>query len=131
MQRGVSPQFRMGPTIRINKQYVNKAKQFSYPELGDLIFQVNPFGPNTANQTKKARPQAQTNQATEQAKNIGVIKGISLDHNLIELKNLIDSKSNIIEKMERITTQKGRQTTSVKVFFKSLIAPLQIGTKIV
>ena len=91
----------MGPTIRINKQYVNKAKQLSYPEQGDLIFQVNPFGPNTAKQTtKKARPQAQTNQANEQAKNIGVIKGISLDHNLFELKNLIDSKSNIIEKME-------------------------------
>ena len=77
------PQFRMGPTIRINKQYVAKAKQFSNPELGDLIFQVNPFGPNTAKQTtKKARPQ--TNQANEQAKNIGVIKGISLDHNLFE-----------------------------------------------
>ena len=124
MQRGVSPQFRFGPTIRFNKQYVNKAKQFSYPELGDLIFQVNPFGPNTAKQTtKKAIPQTQTNQANEQAKNIGVIKGISLDHNLFELKNLIDSKSYIIEKMERITTKKGRQTTSVKVFFKTLIAP--------
>ena len=109
----------MGPTIKINKQYVNKAKQFSYPELGDLIFQVNPFGPNTANQTKgnkKARPQAQTNQATEQAKNIGVIKGISLDQNLLKLKNLIDSKTNNIEKMERIITKKGMQTTSVKVF---------------
>ena len=124
------PQFRMGPTIKINKQYVSKAKQFSYPELGDLIFQVNPFGPNTAKQTtKKARPQ--TTQANEQAKNIGIIKGISLDHNLFELKNLIDSKSNIIEKMERISNKKGRQTTSVKVFFKTLIAPLQIGTNIV
>ena len=75
------PQFRMGPTIKINKKYVNKAKQFNYPKLGDLIFQVNPFGPNASNQTKgnkKARPQTQSNQATEQAKNIGVIKGISL-----------------------------------------------------
>ena len=37
----------------------------------------------------------------------------------------------MIEKMEQISTKKGRQTTSVKVFFKTLIAPLQIGTNIV
>ena len=32
------PQFRMGPTIKINKKYVGKARQFNFQEIGGPNF---------------------------------------------------------------------------------------------
>ena len=37
------PNFRMEPTRKINKSKVQKAKYFTMPDIGDLIFQINPL----------------------------------------------------------------------------------------
>ena len=118
------PNFRMGPTIKINKTQIAKAKYFTMPDIGDLIFQINhfnPFGQNQKNEKNKRQPKINK---PRDNKSIGVVNGISTEH---DLKKTFTTEENKINKIERVTTKLGKITNSIKITFASAIAPLKIG----
>ena len=127
------PNFRMGPTIKMNKTQIAKAKYFTMPDIGDLIFQINhfnpfgPFGQNQKNEKNKRQPKLNK---PRDSKNIGVVNGISTEHDLNDLKKTFSTKENKINNIERVTTKLGRITNSIKITFASAIAPLKIGSEI-
>ena len=65
--------------------------------LGDLIFQANPW--ELASKPKQTRNRSQTNsqetrKQNNNGKNTGIIKGISTDHSIRDLNNLFRTEQN-------------------------------------
>ena len=128
------PQYRMGPTIKIMRNQLNKAKQFTTYSLGDLIFQTNPWEPTS--KPKQVRNKSQTNSQeprnkNKNGKNTGIIKGISTDHSIRDLNNLFRTEENIISKIERVTQEYEKITNAIKLTFKTALAPLKKGSELI
>ena len=128
------PQYRMGPTIKIKKNQLNKTKRFTMHNLGDLIFQANPWEPASKPKQTKNRSQSNSQENKRQnnnGKNTGIIKGISTDHSIRDLNNLFRTEQNNISKIERVTQKYGKITNAIKLTFKTALAPLKIGSELI
>ena len=71
--------------------------------LGDLIFQANPWEP--ASKPKQTKNRSQTNgqenrKQNNNGKNTGIIQGICTDHSIRDLNNLFRTERNNITKIE-------------------------------
>ena len=64
-------------------------------------------------------------------KKVGVVNGISKEHDLNELKRSFTTEENKINKIERLTTKLGKLTNTIKITFASAIAPLRKGSEII
>ena len=102
--------------------------------LGDLIFQANPWEP--ASKPKQTKNRSQTNgqenrKQNNNGKNTGIIQGICTDHSIRDLNNLFRTERNNITKIERVTQKYGKITNAIKLTFKTALAPLKIGSELI
>ena len=115
------PLFRMGPTIKIAKHVLNKARDFTMPGV-DLLFQVNTKSPNFFSR--------HANKPTKLNISKGIVSGI--DRNLGEktLKQMFGAEKHRITHIERIRDELWNITDKVKTTFNKTIAPITVGTSI-
>ena len=115
------PQFRMGPTIKIAKHMLNKARDFTMPGV-DLIFQINTKSPIFF--SRHANKPSKLNISK------GIVSGI--DRNLGEktLKQMFGAEKHGITHIERIRDELWNITDKVKITFNKTIAPITVGTSI-
>ena len=128
------PQYRMGPTIKVMRNQLIKAKQFTMHSLGDLIFQTNPCEPTSKPKQVKSKSQTNSKESrnkNKNSKNTGIIKGISMDHSIGDLNNLFRTEEYNISKIERVTQKYGKITNTIKLTFKTALVPLRIGSELI
>ena len=112
-----NPQFRMGPTIKIAKHMMEKAKSFTMKGV-DLIAQLSTKSPDFhAKNSYKPTPFKTSK---------GLVKGIDFRFNDKQIKKKLAAEEHGITHVERMYMD-GRPTGTVKLSFNTPIAPLRVG----
>ena len=114
------PQFRMGPTIKIAKHILNKARDFTMPGV-DLLFQVNTKSPNFSRNANKP---------TKLNISKGIVSGIDRNLGYKTLKQMFGAEKHGITHIEPIRDELWNLTDKVRITFNKTIAPITVGTSI-
>ena len=80
---------------------------------------------------KKKRQSKEKKKKPHDNEKVGVVNGISKEHDLNELKRTFTTEENKINKIESLTTKLGKLTNTIKITFASAIAPLRKGSEII
>ena len=112
-----NPQFRMGPTIKIAKNMMEKAKSFTMKGV-DLIAQLNTKSPDFHAKNSYKPTLFKTSK--------GLVKGIDFRYNDKQRKKKLAAEEHGITHVERMYMD-GRPTGTVKLSFNTPIAPLRVG----